>query len=198
MNGSEKILNFIISPTESILSMEDRKYYPSSFATILLAVFSLVLSINIITGRGLTVSMLLTRFSIMFLCALSIWIACASLYHFSAEITGGQGNVITLLSLIGFSTAPMLLLAPLSLLIMLVGNYTGILYGIVLCGMCIWVLMLMLRSLSLHYSLNHLIAACIVGAPLYIVPLLMLLMILLLILISKISGSLKIVSSFIT
>ncbi|OGS33228.1 MAG: hypothetical protein A2474_01065 [Elusimicrobia bacterium RIFOXYC2_FULL_34_12] len=145
----ELILSLIDNPKEAIEVIIVEKPVLLSFIIFIIATLSLVVSNLVSFNLGSHSLIFQLIFSILFVLVFVVITACW--FHFVAELLKGDGNVITLYSLLNYSLLPLTILMPASIISKFVGIW--FLYFSVIVAL-FWIDYLVVISLKMLYDIS--------------------------------------------
>jgi hypothetical protein len=166
----ELILKFPFFLKDAIPELVQPGKVKQAFYVLALGVTSGFISAQIIAGRAQTPSGIFLSVLFCVIVAALLWIMNAAVLHVLAALTGGKGDVLTLLAATGFSCIPLLLLLPVSQLILFLNRAPVPAYRAVCMIICVWVFMLIARSLKQIYSMRTIHSLVLMLTPFYIIP----------------------------
>ncbi len=182
----------MIHPRTSVTSIKDKSVLLTA-SIFTFSMISIILSTRVISGTTLSLSGLLMCTAVLMIIGCGTWVALTSFMHLGAEIGGGNGRVTSLLNLIGFSTSPILLLIPTSLIIVFIDYRPSMIFYICSIVILIWVSILIMFSISQHYSISMFRSFLLVMSPVYIIPLMIAGIITAILMIVLLTGSIQLI-----
>ncbi|MFH1282315.1 MAG: YIP1 family protein [bacterium] len=149
------IFGIIAEPYITLIKFKNKTSIISAIAVFALATASLIISLLLISNRSVIQLKLASIYITSFFLLLLLWVVGSSIIHILCEFFNASGSAKSLFGMIGLSTSPLLLFIPITLIIMFFNWSPKYLFLITFIFVAIWVIVLLIKSIYLNYTISY-------------------------------------------